>query len=117
MTTVDRVKAMCKQKKIPLYKLEKECGFANGYIGQLKKGAIPDNRLGIIAEYLGVSISALLGISETSESDEFMALAMADKEFLRHAKMLFNLPEERRRFLYEIIESQMTKPDSVVASA
>lgn len=37
MNTVDRIKAICKERKIPISRLEKACGFANGYIGQLKK--------------------------------------------------------------------------------
>lgn len=55
MTTVDRIKAICKERKIPLSRLEKACGFANGYIGQLKKGSLPDDRLVKISDYLGVT--------------------------------------------------------------
>lgn len=46
MNTVERVKDLCKQRKISIHKLELECGFANGYIGQLRKGTLPDDRLG-----------------------------------------------------------------------
>lgn len=59
MNTVDRVKTLCKERKIPISKLERECGFSNGYIGQLKKGTIPDNRLNLIADYFGVSLEYL----------------------------------------------------------
>lgn len=45
MNTVERVKAICKERKIPVYKLEKDLGFSNGYISQLKKGSLPDDRL------------------------------------------------------------------------
>lgn len=55
MNTVDRIKQICKEKRIPLSRLERECGFANGYIGQLKKGSLPDDRLAKVADYLGVS--------------------------------------------------------------
>ena len=61
MNTVDRVKLMCKERKIAISKLEKDCGFANGYIGQLKKGSLPDDRAIIVAEYLGVPLGELLG--------------------------------------------------------
>ena len=37
MNTVDRVKSLCKERGVPISRLEKACGFANGYIGQLKK--------------------------------------------------------------------------------
>lgn len=60
MTSVDRVKIICKTRKIPISKLERELGFANGYIGQLKKGTMPAERLAAIAEYLDVSYEYLL---------------------------------------------------------
>ena len=60
MNSVERVKKICKERKIPISKLEKDVGFANGYIGQLKKGTFPDVRLALIAEYLGVSTQYLL---------------------------------------------------------
>ena len=60
MTTVDRVKELCKQRQIPISRLEKDLGFSNGYIGQLKKGTFPDDRLSKIAEYFGVDTNYLI---------------------------------------------------------
>lgn len=37
MNSVDRVKELCKEYKIPVSRLEKELGFSNGYISQLRK--------------------------------------------------------------------------------
>ena len=59
MNTVEFVKTLCKERKIPISKLERDCGFANGYIGQLKKGTFPDDRLKKIAEYLELPLSYL----------------------------------------------------------
>lgn len=67
MNTVERVKAICKERRIPISRLEKDLGFSNGYIGQLKKGVLPDNRLRQIAEYLNVSIAFLSIGSNTNE--------------------------------------------------
>ena len=61
MNTVEMVKALCKEKHIAISKLEKDLGFANGYISGLKKGTIPHDRLILIAEYLEVPPSDLLG--------------------------------------------------------
>ncbi|MDF2858355.1 MAG: helix-turn-helix domain protein [Neobacillus sp.] len=61
MNSVEKVKALCKERKIPISKLEKELEFANGYIGQLKKGSLPNDRLIKIAEYLKVPSEYLLG--------------------------------------------------------
>lgn len=60
MTSVERVKAICKERKIPLSKIEKDLGFANGYISQLRKGTFPADRLQKIADYLDLSPSFLI---------------------------------------------------------
>lgn len=60
MNTVDKVKALCKERKIPISRLEKECGFANGYIGQLKKGTIPDDRARKIADFFEIPVETLI---------------------------------------------------------
>ena len=60
MNAVERVKTICKERKIPISKLESSCGFANGYIGQLRKGVFPDDRILKIAEYLNVSVDYLV---------------------------------------------------------
>lgn len=60
MNSVERVKNMCKTRKIPISKLEKDLGFSNGYIGQLRKGVFPDDRLIKIADYFDVSVDYLL---------------------------------------------------------
>ena len=55
MNTVERIKALCKERKIAISRLEKDCGFANGYISGLRKGTLPDDRLRIVAKYLDVT--------------------------------------------------------------
>lgn len=65
MTTVDRVKAVCKSKKIAISTLEKALGYSNGYIGKLKKGVLPDDRLVDIARFLDVPVSYLTGWNDS----------------------------------------------------
>lgn len=60
MNTVEAVKAICKERKIPISRLERDLGYGNGYISQLKKGVLPDDRLNEIADYLNVSPSYLM---------------------------------------------------------
>ena len=60
MHCVERVKTICKDRKIPISKLERDLGYSNGYIGQLRKGTFPNDRLKEIAEYLEVSIDYLM---------------------------------------------------------
>lgn len=60
INSVELVKAICKGRHIPISRLERDCGFSNGYIGQLRKGTFPADRLHKIAEYLGVTPEYLL---------------------------------------------------------
>ena len=53
MNTVEKIKAELKAQKIPVSRMERELGFANGYLGQLKKGTMPVGRLQAVADYLG----------------------------------------------------------------
>ena len=59
MNSVEKVKAICKERKIPISRLERELGYANGYISQLRKGTFPSDRLIEIANYLNVSVAEL----------------------------------------------------------
>lgn len=75
MNSVDRVKKICKDRKIPISKLERELGFSNGYISQLRKGVFPTDRLVLIADYLQVSADFLMtgvdsdGLTEKDNRD------------------------------------------------
>ena len=79
MNAVERVKTICKERKIPISKLESDCGFANGYISQLRKGVFPDDRILKIAEYLNTSVNYLM----TGKDMEFtVEMADIDSELL-----------------------------------
>lgn len=84
MNQVDRVKALCKKLGIPISKLERECGFANGYIGQLKKGTIPADRLEKISNFLGVDIHYFLD----NEPAVVSGLSPGEAELLRLFRLL-----------------------------
>lgn len=45
MNSVELVKSICKERKIPISKLEMDCGFSNGYVRKLKEGKFPSDRL------------------------------------------------------------------------
>lgn len=70
MNCVDRVKQICKERKIPLSKLERDLGFANGYIGQLRKGVFPTDRLLLIADYLSVTHTYLMTGEEKAPAND-----------------------------------------------
>ncbi len=78
MNEVEKVKAICKERHIPISKLEKACGFCNGYIGQLKKGVFPSDRLLKIADYLGVPLKELS--STAADLSDMNYIAYSDGE-------------------------------------
>lgn len=61
MDSVEKVKNICKQRKIPISRLERDLGYSNGYISQLRKGVFPSDRLIEIANYLDVPLGSLIG--------------------------------------------------------
>ena len=99
--SVQMVRDLCKTRNIPIAKLEKDCGFSNGYLNPKKMAKIPYDRAVLIAEYLGVSADLILTGEENKKaptvSDErdildeidigfyqgFKELDEADKEVLR----------------------------------
>ena len=67
MNSVERVKNLCKERKIPISRLEKDLGFSNGYVGQLRKGVFPADRLASISKYLNVPSEYLLNGIESGK--------------------------------------------------
>ena len=108
MNAVERVKTICKERKIPISKLESDCGFANGYICQLRKGVFPDDRILKIAEYLNVSADYLMTgkdgafTKEIAETDA--KLLFMNKEIKEYALKLNNLPKEKQKIIMDLID-------------
>ena len=108
MNAVERVKTICKERKIPISKLESDCGFANGYIGQLRKGVFPDDRILKIAEYLNVSVDYLMTgnevefIVETAKKD--VLLATMPSKIKEYALKLAEMPKEQQEQIMSLID-------------
>lgn len=97
MNCVDRVKQLCKEQKVPISRLEKDLGFSNGYIGQLKKGTLPNDRLVKVAEYLGTTTNYLMFGNETGEERDGDKYYLND-ETAQMAQKLFENKELRTLF-------------------
>ncbi len=91
MNAVERIKTICKERKIPISKLEKDCGFSNGYIGQLRKGTMQNDRMMIVSEYLGISIEELT----TGEKPEIPMIAWTP-EHLEVVELFDKLNKEQK---------------------
>ena len=58
---LDKIKALCKEKKTSVAKLEKQLGFGNGVIGRWDKSVPSYERLAAVANALNVPVSYLTG--------------------------------------------------------
>ena len=104
MDAVERIKQLCKERRIPVSRVEKDLGFANGYISQLKRGVIRGDRLTAIAEYFDVSPNYLLtGKKETPATNGDGRLVNGDAELTEilervrddpHLRMLFSITKD-----------------------
>lgn len=67
MTLRERIKDLCKNKKISVNRLEIDCGFAKGYISKLDRSKPNSENLHKISDYLGVSLDYLMTGNEKNE--------------------------------------------------
>lgn len=61
MNTVERVLTICRGRKCPVSRLERDLGFGNGYVRSLTKGEFPADRAKEIARYFEMPVDYLLG--------------------------------------------------------
>lgn len=62
------VRAVCQEQNIPISQLEKDCGFANGYLNPKKLKKIPADRAILIADYLSVNVTDILPELKTEKA-------------------------------------------------
>lgn len=108
MNAVERVKKLCKERKIAVSKLEADLGFGNAYISGLKKGVFPNDRLDKIAEYLNVSAQYLSTGEEKdslSEQAELWIAIRHDKELLNALEKYMKLSDENKKRIIERIDT------------
>lgn len=105
MNTVERIIDLCRKKGITLSRLERECGFGNGYLGKkLKSGTLPADRLEKIAEYLGEDYNYLLhGEWKTWEFN------IHDERLLTICEIYDKMNESGRETLLDIATSLFDK--------
>lgn len=108
MNTVERIKKLCKDNKIAISKLEKDLGFGNGYIGQLRKGVVPNDRLKMIADYFNVSMHFLATGEELEFSVEMaqkdLALSNMSERLKEYALKLSEMSEDKQELVLQLID-------------
>lgn len=102
MNTVERIKSICKERKIPISTLEKECKFSNGYVGQLRKGTMPDDKLIRVASYLGLSMNYL-----STGEDEGVPNSQNAIEHIQLISLYEKLTEEQKQAILTIMSGMV----------
>lgn len=96
MNAVELVKQICKDRKISIAKLERDCDFSNGYISKLKRAYFPVDKAQRISQYLGIDINALIGIEDMVDHDD--DVYYIDRQTAEIAQRVFESPELRMLF-------------------
>lgn len=92
MTPAEVVLNLCQSRKVPVSKMERECGFSNGYIKKLRDGKIPAERVKIISDYFQVPYSFIDPLF--AEVDNYYI----DNDAREIAKFLYENPDHRVAF-------------------
>lgn len=112
MTDIERVRELCKEKKIPVSQLEKALGFSNGYLNPKKAKTISYQRMMQIAAFLDVPISRIFmgpikannekpaSVSADGLNDKLNSLSPELREqFVRFLALAKADPERATRYL------------------
>ena len=108
MTVLERIKALCREKKnISITTLEQILGYSNGSLAKAKD--IPSSRIMEISEFLEVSADYLMTGKELSESKYSSEMAHLvskirnDAELSKALLLYFELPESKRKHIVDMI--------------
>lgn len=102
--SVELVKNICVERKIPISKLEKECGFCNAYIRGLREGVFPADRLYKISNFLNLPIEYLITGNMPKEENEILF----DSELMDLISMYSKLSEKEKTLLLSLL-NELTK--------
>ena len=78
--SVQYVRDVCHQRKIPVSALEKACGFSNGYLNPKKMAKISYDRAVLIGKYLDISVTKILTGEEPALGQETVRRKATDEE-------------------------------------
>lgn len=97
------IRSVCQQRNIPIAKLEKDCGFSNGYLNPKKLKKLPYDRAVIIANYLDVSVNMVLtGEEEQKENPTAQMDSEVDEITMELMDIIQNGTDEDRQDLLDM---------------
>lgn len=103
---IDRIRAICEEKNIPVSQLERDLGFGNGFLNPKKVDDIKTGRLFAILDYLGVSKAEFFGLDSTEAK-----LEEAENKFFDELQSMKD--DENFRNLMAGYKKMKSNPDKV----
>lgn len=96
MNSVELIRKLCKDRKLPISKLERDLEYGNGYISQLRKGTLPTDRAIEIANYLNIELGFLLSGGEEPEKKETTLTRRDERDISRRLAQTLEDLENRQ---------------------
>lgn len=95
MTIYERIKGLCKSKKISVNKLEETLGIAKGSLCRIDVNKPSAEKINKIAEFFNVSSEFLVTGKETSENDSKLSIEIinGDKKMELFSNMFFSMKD------------------------
>lgn len=97
MLICERIKLLCTERGLSMYRVEKECGFSNGSIMKWEKSSPKVENIVKLADYFGVTLDYLVGRNFPKENDIIersnfalsteLAELSTDRDFVASAKL------------------------------
>lgn len=78
--SVQYVRDVCHQRKIPVSALEKACGFSNGYLNPKKMAKISYDRAVLIGKYLDIPVTKILTGEDPASDTDILRRHVTDEE-------------------------------------
>ena len=108
MTLKERIKQLCKNNEISMNQLEKELGFAVGYISKLDKSTPNSKYIQRIADYFNVSVDYLMTGKENEFTVEMakkdVALSKMESRLKEYAIRMSELSKEKQDLVLKMID-------------
>ena len=104
--SVEFVRKVCRQRGIAISQLEKDCGFANGYLNPKKMTKLPYDRAVQIAKYLHVTAQEVLTGELPKEVDAGDILDQVDIAFYGEFKELDPEQQETVRDMVRLMRQR-----------
>lgn len=101
--SVEFVRNLCREKRIPIAKIEKDLGYGNGYFNAKKQSKIPYDRAVEIAKYLSVSPELILTGQENKKAPTDSGERQVNHEDIKFA--LFGGDGEITDAMYEEVRN------------